>query len=113
MKFLLDENVHRGLSFFLIELKHDIKLSPKSIKNGKVMELALREERILVSRDADFIHKPLSSSKHFGIILLRVPPGNLEEQKKSFSKLLKQLSSSEEFRGKLIKISLNGEFEFL
>jgi len=58
MKFLLDENVHKGLFSFLLKLGHDVKLSPKSIKNGEVFALALKEERLLVSRDEDFVNYP-------------------------------------------------------
>jgi len=39
MKFLLDENVHRGLFSFLIKLGYEVKLSPKAIKNGEVFRL--------------------------------------------------------------------------
>jgi len=37
MKFLLDENVNRGLAPFLLELKHQVKFVPKGIKNGQVL----------------------------------------------------------------------------
>ena len=43
MKFLLDENVHRGLFSFLVESGHDVKLSPKGIKNGQVLEISIKE----------------------------------------------------------------------
>ena len=112
MKFLLDENVHRGLFSFLNKLGHDAKLSPKTIKNGEVLKLALSEKRLLISRDKDFIENPHSSSKHFGIWLLRVPPKDLESQKKIISKLLKQFSSVE-FKGKIIKLLSDDNFEFL
>jgi predicted nuclease of predicted toxin-antitoxin system len=114
MKFLLDENVHHGLFRFLVKSGHDVKLSPKSIKNGKVFELAVGEERILISRDADFIDLPLyHPSGHFGIWLLRIHPRDLEAQKRATSKLLEQFPSPEEFKGKVIKILPDEKFEFL
>ena len=99
MKFLLDENVHRGLFSFLVDLGHDVKLSPKSIKNGKVFELALKEERVLISQDADF--SAYKSSKH------------LETQKRAISILLKNFLNVEGFRDKFVKISSDEDFEFL
>ncbi len=114
MKFLLDENVHHGLFRFLVKSGHDVKLSPKSIKNGMVFELAVGEERILISRDADFIDPFLYyPSRHFGIWLLRIHPRDLEAQKRATSRLLKQFSLPEEFKGKIIKILPDEEFEFL
>ena len=41
MKFLLDENVPRGLAPFLLELNHQIKFVPKGIENGQVFKLAI------------------------------------------------------------------------
>ena len=111
MKFLLDENVHRGLFSFLVDLGHDVKLSPKSIKNGKVFELALKEERVLISQDADF--SAYKSSKHFGIFLLRIRPRDLETQKRAISILLKKFLNVEGFRDKFVKISSDEDFEFL
>ena len=114
MKLLLDENVHRGLFSFLAKLGHDAKLSPKGVVNGKVFELAIKEESILISRDSDFIDKPeFASSKHFGIILLRIKPRDLESQKRAVSKLLDKFSNAEEFNGKVIKILPDETFEFL
>ena len=111
MKFLLDENVHKGLFSFLSKLGHDVKLSPKTISNGEVFKLALSEQRLLITRDADFLDNPLISSKHIGIWLLRIRPKDLEAQKRAVSKLLKQYSP-EELEGKVIKI-LPDDFEFL
>ena len=114
MKFLLDENVHRGLLSFIAKLGHDAKLSPKGIVNGKVFELALKEESILISRDSDFTDMPeFASSKHSGIILLRVRPRDLESQKRALSKLLEEFSKADEFKGKVIKILPDESFEFL
>ena len=107
MKFLLDENVHKGLFSFLLKLGHDVKLSPKIIKNGEVFALALKEERLLVSRDEDFIKSLYKSSEHFGIWLLRIPPKDLEQQKRAVANLL---SSEKEFKGKIIRLLSDKEF---
>ena len=111
MRFLLDENVHRGLSSFLAELGHDVKLSPKSISNGEIFRLALSEQRLLITRDADFLDNFFVSSKHAGIWLLRIRPKDLDAQKRAISRLLKQ-HSPEELDGKVVKL-LPDDFEFL
>ncbi|PIZ35940.1 MAG: hypothetical protein COY38_01495 [Candidatus Aenigmarchaeota archaeon CG_4_10_14_0_8_um_filter_37_24] len=114
MKFLLDENVHRGLVPFLSKLGHDVKISPLGFRNGKVFELSLNEERIIITRDVDFLDSStFHSSKHFGIVLLRVPPRDLEGQKKIFSKLLDEHPKTEEFKGKVIKLISDEKFVFL
>jgi len=114
MKFLLDENVHRELVPFLTKLGHDVKLSPKSVKNGMVFGLAIDEERILVTRDADFLDSgSFPSSKHLGIWLLRVRPRDLEAQKRAISGLMERVSMPEEYKGRVVKLLPNEDFEFL
>ena len=100
MEFLLDENVHWGLFSFLKESGHDVKSSPKGIRNSKLFELALEERRVLITRDSDFLDKSLyPASKHFGIILLRVSAEDLELQKKAISRFLEKVK---ELRGKVV-----------
>ena len=95
MKFLLDENVHSGVFSFLFKIGHDVKWAPKSIRNGEVFLLAVKEERILISRDADFLASRFISSRHFGIWLLRLAPEDIEGQRDAISNLLEQYSKSE------------------
>lgn len=111
MKFLLDENVHRGLLSFLTGIGHDVMLSPEGITNGRVFELASREERILISRDSDFTS--MAVFKHSGMLLLRIDPKDLEAQKRALSGLFARCSKPEEFVGKFIRIVAEDEFEFL
>jgi len=113
MKFVFDENVHHGLFSFLIKLGHDVKLSPKSVTNSEVFNLAIMEERILITRDAHFSNSSLyPPSKNFGIWLLRIPPRDLEAQKKSILNLLSQFARAEEFEGKVVILSPE-KFEFM
>lgn len=113
MKFLLDENVHHGLVAFLAELEQDVKLSPEGIVNEEVFGLAIKEERILVTRDDDFLNSSLyPPTKHFGIWLLRVPARDLEGQKKSVSKLLQEADQAEEFKGQAVILLPEG-FKFV
>lgn len=89
MKILLDENVHRGLSSFLTASGHEVKLAPKGFKNGRLFRISVEEERLLITRDSDFSKPPYASSEHFGIILLRIPPRDLEAQKTAISEMFK------------------------
>jgi len=47
------------------------------------------------------------SSEHFGIWLLRIPPKDLEQQKRAVANLL---SSEKEFKGKIIRLLSDKEF---
>lgn len=112
MKFLLDENVHAGLLGFLKSLGHKAIDCPKSIRNGEVFKLALREERILITRDSDFLAGQFAAFKHCGIILLRVPARDIEAQKMAFSSLLEANSSANDFLGMVVRINPDGSFGF-
>lgn len=113
MKLLLDENVHHGLVPFLAKLGHKVRLSPKGIVNGEVFKLAIKEKRILVTRDDDFLNSSIfPSAKHFGIWLLRVPARDLEGQKRSILELLDQMDGAQEFKGRAV-ILFPEEFEFV
>lgn len=109
MKFLLDENVHRGLSVFLIKEKHDVKLCPKGIKNGEVIQLALEGGRTLISRDSDFLKHSIFPN-HFGIIILRMKPEDLEMQKRILSRFL---SKYPDIEGKTVIIFSEDKVEFV
>ncbi len=109
MKFLLDENVHRDIFYFLKNLGYDIILCPRSIENGEVFNLAVREKRILITRDADFSETSIYHRQdHFGIILIRISPWDSESQKKAISSILKKIDN---FKGKIIRL-LPDTFEF-
>lgn len=97
MKVLLDENVHRGLSSFLTKSGHEVKLAPKGFKNSRLFRISVEEKRLLITRDADFSKPPYASSEHFGIVLLRIQPGDLEAQKRAVSELF---NSETDFKDK-------------
>ncbi len=105
MKILLDENVHRGLFSFLTESGHEVKLAPKGFKNSRLFQLAADEAMLLITRDSDFSKPPYASSKHFGIVLLRITPGDLEAQKTAISELFK---SESELKGKTFVLTEEG-----
>ena len=106
MKFLLDENVPRGLAPFLLELNHQIKFVPKGIENGQVFKLAISKKRILITYDEDFTDWiKFPPEKHYGILLIRISPHGLEEIKNLLTAFLKE-KSLKDLRGKLFTIFL-------
>ena len=105
MKFLLDENVHQGFCSFLRGLGHEVILSPKGVKNGEVFKLAQQQECILLTRDADFTAEHYKNKLHLGIILLRVPAGDLEAQQKGMLALFQRYNSLLEWQGKIIVLT--------
>jgi len=90
MKFLIDENVNRGLFFFLKEKGYDVRLTPKGSRNGEVFRFSLDEKRVLITRDSDFSKNKLCSDLHSGIIIIKIPSDDLESQKSSILRLLKK-----------------------
>ncbi len=110
MKFLLDENVHIGLFSFLYKTGHDVKLCPKSTPDESIFNLALEEKRTIISRDADFVEQNIKFPNHFGIILIRIRPKEIEKQKLALSNLLTRYS---DIKGKCIKLLSENEVELL
>ena len=100
MRFLLDENIHRGLLAALASLGHDATVSPKGLSNGRVLALAVAEDRILITHDEDFA-KRLFPSHHTGIILVKIPSRDFEALQHAATKLLAQRSSAAQFRDTL------------
>lgn len=102
MRFLLDENVHRGLLVFLKEQGHEAALSPKGLSNGNVMALAVSEGRILVTHDEDFATHLVPRKPHAGILLIKIPSRHFERLKRSVDELLATWRSPDQFTGKLL-----------
>ena len=76
MKFLADENIARTIVQQLRKEGFDVKtLQEIGLSDKKVLELALKEERIILTNDKDFaaFHR---HRKHKGIILLRLKRQN-------------------------------------
>ena len=76
MKFLIDENVDIHICKALRKEGYDTKdikeLKLYSLSDKEILNLANKEERILITYDTDFErNSSLKSIKHCGIILLR------------------------------------------
>ena len=75
LKFLVDEDLHRGIAQFLQAQGHDVLFVPKGVKNGSVFALAVRTKRTLVSGDKDFLDTTLfPPNKTTGVIVIRTHP---------------------------------------
>ncbi|MBD3253307.1 hypothetical protein GF386_06240 [Candidatus Pacearchaeota archaeon] len=102
MKFLLDENVHRGLFYFIKQLGYDVRLCPRGITNGSVLKLCMDEERVLITRDLDFLKNIPLGYENFGIIILKISPEDIESQKLAISSIFKEIN---DFSNKIIELS--------
>jgi len=93
MKFLADENIDARLVTYLVSRGIDITYGPKGLRNSLLLHLALREGRMLITKDTDFLNPvlyPLKDSP--GILLLRIHPPDLEKTKAAFLEFLKKIS---------------------
>ena len=109
MRFLIDENVHRGLVSLVARAGHDAKPSPKGISNGRVLALAVSQKRVLVTHDSDFAIIRTQPAHH-GIILLRIPPENLDAIWSSLENLLDREPSARLFANRLFQLFI-GRYE--
>lgn len=58
LRFLIDENVPKSVSLFLIKQKYNIKLArdiKSELTDKEVLQIAIKEKRIILSNDKDFI----------------------------------------------------------
>jgi predicted nuclease of predicted toxin-antitoxin system len=59
LRFLVDHNVPKSVSVFLKKNKYDVLLVKEvnaEMKDTSVIKLALKEKRIVLSNDKDFLH---------------------------------------------------------
>ncbi|MBU1103071.1 MAG: DUF5615 family PIN-like protein [Nanoarchaeota archaeon] len=90
---------------FLKQQGVDIISKPKGLVNGKLAEFSKSEERVLVTNDDDFTDsEQFPKEKIFSVVWLRIPQDNPEALLKSFSKLLKDKTKSEDFEGNLVTL---------
>ncbi len=91
MKFLVDECISRSVVNFL-KTKFDTKYVQdisSSISDDEVLELALAENRIIVTRDKDFGDIVFRDKKqHLGIILLRLEIKHPQNQARVVAKII-------------------------
>jgi len=96
MRILLDENTHQKLAAWFTKAGHDAIRVPAGLKNGRVIALACREGRILVTHDKDFADQLLyPPAQHRGLILLRFHPPSLPKTLSALERLLANLKPEE------------------
>lgn len=99
MKWLLDESADFRLGRYLIQSGHDVssivKNYPRSITDQEVLVIAIKENRIIITEDKDFINLVSSKNSSFpGIILFNLDLNDsIELKRNTMGKLVKQLDS--------------------
>ena len=66
LKFLLDENVDVRLASFLKKRGFSVLLSSKGFTNGAIVSLAVKESRVLLTNDKDFVNLEPAKSLEIG-----------------------------------------------
>ncbi len=86
MRFLLDQNAEVRIAIFLKHHQHDVtrvgRDHPPGIPDVQVLQIAQKEQRILITNDTDF-EQLITKRKlpHAGVILLRFPNTATTRQK--------------------------------
>lgn len=92
LKFLADENVEKGIVDNLFQSGHDVKWvrhSDAGSNDERVLELATKEKRILLTNDKGFGEMVFMQKRVVaGIVLFRVRGQNVTEKIKLLEKLL-------------------------
>ncbi len=79
MKLLIDENFPQPLASYLQKKRLNIKRIQKfarSVTDKKVQELALKENRVIITFDKDFHSK---SQKEVNVMIINFPNSNFEQ----------------------------------
>ncbi len=110
MKFLADENLEKPIVDWLREKGYDVLYITEktpSIKDEKIIQLALKENRILITNDKDFgelvFHYGQITS---GIILIRSKDKSSQKKLELVKQLLKEIKNK--ISGNFIVVNENG-----
>jgi len=110
MQFLADENLEKPIVDWLREEGHDviyIAEEAPSIKDEKIIQLALKENRILITNDKDFgelvFHYGNITS---GIILIRSKDKRFQKKLELVKQVLKEIKNK--ISGNFIVVNENG-----
>ena len=109
VRFLLDENVKRELYISLKSKGFDVMLAPKGVSNGNLAEISKSGGRVLISNDSHFSDPEMfPKEKIFGVIWLIISQDKPKFLLESFSKLIEDRFSEDDFKGKLCILSESG-----
>lgn len=106
MKFLTDENIATSLVEKLRKEDHDVKDIKEEelfqIPDSKIIEIAKKEDRIILTHDKDFSNLLRSpNKKHSGVILLRFKNQSPQHVINKFIPLLKE-SLNKDLKNKVV-----------
>jgi predicted nuclease of predicted toxin-antitoxin system len=98
LKFLLDENISPRTAKFLRDLRHDVKtlddFKMLGCGNGEVVNLAIKDNRIIITLDLTFGYRFYFMNRgKIGILLLRIDDitvENVNKVLKSFLELIQK-----------------------
>lgn len=108
IRFLLDENVDVRISSLLKDKGYDVSRVPAGIKNGAVIALTQKENRILLTNDKDFTNPLLYSKlKSPSIIVFHVHPPDIPKLTSALERLLGRLTIADA-HGKIFLVEENG-----
>lgn len=103
MKVLIDENIKKSICILLKKMDIDV-ISINDIKKGitddEVFDIALEQQRVLVTNDKGFVYK-LKNINHYGVIWLKTDPKYHEE---ALKKLIPKIIN-EELSNKIYTVS--------
>ncbi|ODS33941.1 MAG: hypothetical protein SCARUB_00914 [Candidatus Scalindua rubra] len=108
MRFLADENLFPPIISYLSKSGHDVKTVQAKAADDKIVDLALREKRTILTFDkhfGDILRYPPQNL--FGIILIRIHPPLLDDIFYAIDNLFKNYHD-ESFKGRLIVLSKTG-----
>ncbi len=96
MKFLLDAQLPKKLSFFLNYKGHNslhtLDLPNKnSSSDSELNIISIKEQRVVVSKDMDFVESLLVSDKPYKLLYVNTGNINNKQLQELFSKNLKQI----------------------
>ena len=112
MRFLVDEDVDVRVLALLKRLGHEGRRVPSGTTNGAVLRLALREHRVLITRDADFLNTALyPPARHAGIIHLAIHPPWFEKMAPVLTRFLHHVVSADRLDGKVVVLEPSGSHE--
>ena len=102
MRFLLDENVDARLRPFLMAAGHDVTAIihdyPAALDDNTVLSIAVRESRVILTRDTDFGELIYREKRpHAGVILLRLRARALWHLQSRVTQAIDRLTNEPQF----------------
>ena len=111
MRFLCDENITKKAFYLFKSARFDVEsvhsLNLKGIKNSKLLDICIEQNRILITFDTDFLHS--SNTKFPGILLIRIFPNTDKYILPVLEKFLESIKEIE-FQNKLVILEENTVF---